>query len=59
MHLKVTVRSKDTYLPSRPSDEGCEEKKQALLMKAAGAGVNSGNSQVSPIGKKVKRMLRE
>lgn len=36
---KVTMRSKKhTYLPSRPSDEGCERTKQAVLEKAWGGG---------------------
>lgn len=56
---KVTMRSKKyTYLPSRPSDEGCERTKQAFLEKAwdwGGRGDraagHSGKSQVSPIGK--------
>lgn len=36
---KVTMRSKKhTYLPSRPSDEGCERTKQSVLEKAWGWG---------------------
>lgn len=47
-YLKVTTRSKkDTYLACKPSDEGCEKKNQALLEKAMGAAVNSGERQVS------------
>lgn len=56
--LKVILRCKDTSLISRPTDESCERKVSPCWRRLWGQQHTQWRAGC-PIGKEVKRMLRE